>query len=316
MEYKEYYTTVDNVNNYLNEYGVAVIPNVLTQDECILYRNQIWDELSYVTQNRFDVNDTETWREFYNLYPLHSMLLQHFSLGHMQPIWDIRQHDKVCEVFETIWETPKNDLLVSFDGLAVHLPPEETNRGWYRTEWFHTDQSSQKIGKHCIQGMVTLYDVNENDASLMVLEKSHNYHEQFFDHFDKDSGGDWYRLEEGEKEYLLEKGCEPKAIKATAGSLILWDSRTFHQGKEPNKNREIENFRMVCYVCMMPREKAKPAALIKKQKAFNELRVTNHWANAPLIFPKTPRTYGNDLPDLNGIHPPVLTDIGRRLAGF
>jgi hypothetical protein len=49
------------------------------------------------------------------------------------------------------------------------------------------------------------------------------------------------------KEYLLEKGCEPKAIKATAGSLILWDSRTFHQGKEPNKNREIENFRMVCY---------------------------------------------------------------------
>ena len=84
MEYKEYYTTIDNVNNYLDEYGVAVIPNVLTEAECILYRNQIWDELSHVTQNRFDVNNPETWREFYTLYPLHSMLLQHFSLGHMQ----------------------------------------------------------------------------------------------------------------------------------------------------------------------------------------------------------------------------------------
>jgi hypothetical protein len=244
------------------------------------------------------------------------MLLHHFSLGHMQPIWDIRQHHKVCEVFETIWDKPKEDLLVSFDGLSIHLPPEETNRGWYRTEWFHTDQSSQKIGKHCIQGMVTLYDVNENDASLMVLEKSHNQHEQFFDDKDKDSGGDWYRLEEGEKEYFLENGCDAKVIKARAGSLILWDSRTFHQGKEPNKHREVENFRMVSYVCMIPREKAKPAALVKKRKAFEDLRVTNHWANAPTIFPKKPRTYGKELPELNQIHQPVLTDLGRRLAGF
>ena len=37
MEYKEYYTTIDNVNNYLDEYGVAVIPNVLTENECLLY---------------------------------------------------------------------------------------------------------------------------------------------------------------------------------------------------------------------------------------------------------------------------------------
>ncbi len=316
MDYSEYYTTIDNVNNYLDEHGVAVMPNVLTNDECVLYRNQIWDELSHVTQNRFDVNDTETWKEFYNLYPMHSMLLQHFSLGHMQPIWDIRQNNKVCEVFEKIWDTPKEDLLVSFDGLSIHLPPEQTNRGWYRNEWFHTDQSSQKIGKYCIQGMVTLYDVNENDASLAVLEKSHNYHEEFFDYKDKDSNGDWYRLEEGEKEYFLEKGCVQKAVKASAGSLILWDSRTFHQGKEPNKNRENENFRMVTYVCMMPREKAKPSTLVRKRKAFDDLRITNHWASSPLLFPKSPRTYGNDLPDLNGIHPPVLTDIGRRLAGF
>jgi len=29
-----------------------------------------------------------------------------------------------------VTDTPRNDLLVSFDGLSVHLPPEKTKRGW------------------------------------------------------------------------------------------------------------------------------------------------------------------------------------------
>ncbi len=67
---------------------------------------------------------------------------------------------------------------------------------------------------------------------------------------------------------------------------------------------------------MMPRYMSNKKALEKKQKAFNELRVTNHWANNPKLFPKSPRTYGGDIPDFNDIHPPQLNEIGRRLAGF
>jgi hypothetical protein len=100
MKYKTYNTNLNNLNDYLNKNGVAVIPNILNEYECIHFRDKIWEEINHVTQNRFNINNLETWNEFYNLNPLHSMLLHHFSLGHMQPIWDIRQNFKVYNVFE------------------------------------------------------------------------------------------------------------------------------------------------------------------------------------------------------------------------
>ena len=317
MEYKEFNTDLTNLNTYLDDHGVAVIPNVLTEAECVSLRNDIWKELKYVTKNRFDINDMTTWRNFYDFYPLHSMLLQHFSLGHMQPVWDIRQHNKVCKVYETIWDTSKEDLLVSFDGLSVHLPPEKTKRGWYLgNNWFHTDQSFKKKDKCCIQGFINLYPVNEKDASLTVLEKSHKYHQEFNNVNTPDSTGDWYKLQKGEIDFYTKKGCKPYAVKADIGSMVLWDSRTIHQGKEPEKTRLEENFRIVVYVCMMPRSVSNSKALIKKQKAFNDLRLTSHWADNPKLFAKTPRTYGGVIPEFNMIHKPVLNKIGLRLAGF
>ena len=323
MIYKEYYTTLENVNTYLDEYGVAVIPNILTEAECVQYRNSIWSELKYITRDKFNVDDPTTWNEFYNLYPLHSMLLQHYSVGHLQPIWDIRQHPNITRSFETIWNTPKEDLLVSFDGLSAHLPPEITRRGWYHNNnWFHTDQSYKKTSKCCIQGFVNLYPVNDGDASLSILEKSHNYHAYFNERRQPDCeyNNDWYKLNNDEIQFYMDRGCYKYAVKAGVGSLVLWDSRTIHQGKEPEKTRGNPNFRMVVYVCMLPRATSNEKALQKKQKAFNELRTTNHWANNPKLFPKLPRTYGGDryhsLLDILPIHPPILSDIGRRLAGF
>jgi len=316
MEYKEFYTTLDNVNIYLDKYGVAVIKNVLTDRECDIYRNKIWNELKYVSQNRFDINNTNTWKQFYNFYPLHSMLLQHFSLGHMRPIWELRQHDKICEVYQKIWNTPKNDLLVSFDGLSVHLPPEKTNRGWYKNEWYHTDQSFEKENKCCIQGYINLYDTNEHDATLTILEGSHLLHQNFKNDFKIECNSDWYKLNENEQKYFIDNGCNKVAIKAQQGSMVLWDSRTMHHGKEPDREREKENFRMVAYICMLPRNTSTPKELIKKQKAFERLRVTSHWANKVKLFSKTPRTYGGELLDFNEIHQPELNQVGRRLAGY
>ena len=54
----------------------------------------------------------------------------------------------------------------------------------------------------------------------------------------------------------------------------------------------------------------------KKQKAFNEIRTTNHWPHKPKLFGKTPRTYGNELPLITSIEPPLLSELGMKLAGF
>jgi hypothetical protein len=40
-------------------------------------------------KDKFKIENKNTWKHFYDLFPLHSMLLQHYSLGHMQSIWNI-----------------------------------------------------------------------------------------------------------------------------------------------------------------------------------------------------------------------------------
>lgn len=312
MEYKNFETDLNNINDYLNHHGVAVIPNILSEEECIQSRNDIWNELEYVSKNRFNFNNSDTWDEFYNFDPYHSMLLHHNSLGHIQAIWNIRQHPNVYNVFEKIWNVEVNELLVSFDGLSIHLPPEKTNRGYRDEDWFHTDQSSKKVGKHCIQGLINLYPVNDGDSTLSIIEKSHLYHESFFKDNHIENKSDWYRLKNNDLDYF--NNCKQYAVKADIGSMILWDSRTFHQGIGSSINRNKENFRMVIYITMMPKSTIKdPKTLIKKQRAFKNLKLTSHWANSVFTFPKKSE---KSVGEFNIIRRPILNNIGLKLAGF
>jgi hypothetical protein len=67
---------------------------------------------------------------------------------------------------------------------------------------------------------------------------------------------------------------------------------------------------------MTPRSRASEAALKKKRNAFEEVRVCTHRPHEPKLFPKTPGTYGKELPTFNPIKQPTLTEIGLKLAGF
>ena len=61
------------------------------------------------------------------------------------------------------------------------------------------------------------------------------------------------------------------------------------------------------------------SALKKKQKAHTEMRMTSHCAHRPMLFPKTPRTYGAALPTITPIpsdDPVRYTPIAKKLAGF
>jgi hypothetical protein len=250
-EYKSYTANLDNYKDVLAEYGVCVIPNILSEYECKARRQCIWNDIKYITQNRFNVDDISTWKYYYDLYPIHSMILHYFDVAHSQQVWNIRQDPTIGDIFANIWNTTKENLTTSLDGISIALPPEKLDkgRGWYKkNDWLHTDQSPRKNGFHCVQGLVNLYPVNDGDATLMVLEKSHLLHHDFFTSINKNYASDWYQMEEGQEEYFINKGCKRYCVKAPIGSLILWDSRTFHQGIEAFKQRQQENFRMVIYV--------------------------------------------------------------------
>lgn len=313
--------SVADVKEKLEEFGVAVLPAVLNDDECQRMKDGMWDYLEHIT-SKFELpisrKDPKSWRELPKLFPKHSMLIQQWSIGHAHFIWELRQNPKILRIFSELWSVPEEQLIVSFDGASFHMPPEKTNLGWFRgTTWFHTDQSYTRNDFECVQSWATAYDVDEGDATLAFLEGSHKFHAGFAKEFSKSDKSDWYKLGSAEElEFYKSRGCLQRYIKCPAGSLVFWDSRTIHCGQEAIPGRKKSNHRCVAYLCYSPRNMATEAILRKRIKAFEELRTTNHYPYKPKLFPKNPRTYGAPLPVINEITPPVLSEIGRRLVGY
>ena len=311
-------TDIENIKNTLDEYGVAIIPNILDEEECSKFESGMFDYLEHITQ-KFETpinrNNTETFKEWYKLLPKHGMLQQHFWIGHAQFNWDLRTNPKIINVFRNIYDT--DDLLVSFDGASFSPPHEITKRGYYKNnDWLHVDQNYLRNDFECIQSWITAKDVNEGDATLTVLVGSHNFHKDCQDEFGIDNKDDWYKLNEEQVDFYYVNGCKKIDIICPTGSLVLWDSRTVHAGKEALKTRKKDNFRMVSYLCYTPRNMASKKVIKKRIEAFENMRTTSHWPHKCKLFPKNPRTYGNALPDVEEIEFPVLNKIGMKLVGY
>lgn len=320
-ESEKYFTDLNNLRKTIDTFGVAVIPNVLSYEECERSYQEMWNYFEHISQSwdtPLKQHDEKTYKSFWNLFPIHSMLLQHWNVGHAQFVWDLRQNENIINTFsQGIWGCKNDELLVSFDGISMHLPPEITKKGWYRgNKWYHTDQSYLNPGFQCVQSFVTLRDVNVGDATLGFMEKSHKFHEAFQEHFGISDKKDWYKLNEQEEEFYIQKGCTYKRISCPQGSMVFWDSRTIHCGVEPMKQRQKPNIRSIVYICYMPRKLCSSANIKKKHKALNEMRMTSHWPCKPKLFGKKPRTYGKEIQEITLIEPPILNRIGMKLAGF
>jgi ectoine hydroxylase-related dioxygenase (phytanoyl-CoA dioxygenase family) len=314
----KYITNLDNLEKTLEEYGVAVIPSVLSKDECKKIVEGFWDYFEHISQKwptPISREDSRTWRGIYRLYPLHSMLIQFFNIGQAQFCWDVRQNPAVADIYSRIYNCPAEKLLVSFDGVSFAAPPEETGRGWWKNTWYHCDQSFARNERECIQGWVNAYPTRVGDATLAIMEGSHKYHAEFREKFHT-SSGEWKKLTPEEQQFYVDKGCSYRRIMCPRGSLVLWDSRTIHCGTEAIKGREKPNFRAVVYVCYGPRELATEKNIKKKQQAFQEMRLTTHHPYRVRLFAKYPRTYGGEVPEITQINPPILTDLGKKLAGL
>lgn len=319
-EYEKYVTTPDKIRETIDKYGVAIVPSVLDENECNEMKEGMWNTLEQWTADwdmQINRDNPESWKQIKHLFPKHSMLIQQYGLGHADFIWRLRQNPKCVGLFADLWKCTPDDLLVSFDAASFHMPPEVTNIGWHRNTWFHVDQSPCRPQFECIQSWVTAFDVNDGDATLAILEGSNKYHEEFGKYFNITSKDDWYKFDkEEEKQFYNERGCRPVCIKCPRGSMVFWDSRTAHCGVEAMKGRSAPNTRCVVYLCYMPRTGVTSAVLKKKMKAFEERRMTSHWANRVKLFPKMPYTYGAEIKKVRDLDLPFITPLGRRLAGY
>lgn len=318
-EGEKYHCDVNGVKDMLKKYGVAIVPSVLTNEEAQAMRDGLWDSIEHITQ-AFDVpikrDDSKTWKSFQLLYPLHSMLIQR-DISHAQYYWDLRCEPAIISVFANIWGVDANDLLVSFDGISLHLPPEITGRGHFKgNTWYHTDQRLSMNDFACVQSFVSANEIRQGDATLSFLEGSHKYHGELAKKFAITDKTDWYKFNKEEQQFYLDKGCIEKCIMCPQGSLVLFDSRLAHMGIESLKERAQPNERIIAYLCYTPRSRATKSNLKKKIKAFEEMRTTNHLAHAPKLFAKNPRTYGGPMPNITALPAPVVSDLGKRLIGY
>jgi len=319
-EYEKYVATKETLRQTLDLYGVAIIPNVLSEAECTEVVSGIWDFFEHITQKWEKPilrSNEESWKGFYTLYPLHSMLIKNWSVGHAQVCWDLRQNANIIAIFAHLWGCHANDLLVSFDGFSFNLPPEITNRGWKnRNTWYHSDQSYLTPDFKCVQSWVTGLDVHEGDATLSIMEGSHKFHNEMREQFQITDKANWFKMEPQHEAFYLEKGCAYKCIQCPKGSMVFWDSRTVHCGVNAAKTRAAPNFRAIVYLCYMSRQLCTQANLKKKRAAFDELRTTSHWPDNPKLNAVNPRTYGGAMPVVEKIAKPEVTEVGMRLAGF
>jgi ectoine hydroxylase-related dioxygenase (phytanoyl-CoA dioxygenase family) len=259
----------------LDEKGYCVIENVLTAEE-------VETSIKY-------------FREWFSSHPqiagLHSKISPHgifkyHEVGQQRHAWYIRTRPNVQNVFKNIWKT--DEVVVSFDG-CCYIPADCKKKDGV---WTHTDQAPTKKGLKCIQGFVALTDNTER--TLVVYEGSHKLHEEYAKEYNLTSTKDWLLIEQN---YLDKISDKKRVLNIKAGSLVLWDSRTFHQNQYGAKDNNEE--RIVQYVSYLPRCNLTKKMLEKRQKYFADKRTTSHWAYPVKVNGQQPQNYGNALLKIN-----------------
>jgi hypothetical protein len=283
--YEQHYI---DYHTQLQEKGYCVIPNILSPEE-IDIATTLFIKWQQTIPNH---NTLHSKINPHGIYKFH-------QIGHQAHSWYLRTRPQIINIFQKLWNT--NDLIVSYDSTCFIDKSIKTRD----RIWTHTDQAPNKKGLHCYQGFVSL---TENyHKTLVVYEKSHLYHEQYFKDRNIQSNKDWQLIDH---DTLHTLHSQKRTLYVPAGSLVLWDSRTFHQNQYGSSINNQES-RIVQYLCYLPRNHPKntPANQKKRQIYFDTLRTTSHWPCPIKVNGLQPRTYGDSslLIDYTQLPKPDLT---------
>ena len=269
--------------------GYAIIPDILCDNDI--------DYLTTLFKDWYNSID--------NIDYLHNKINPHYifkyhQVGHQRFAWYIRTHPNVRKVFERIWNT--TELVVSYDGACYMNPKNLTPNP--NSVWTHTDQCPKNKDFICVQGFVSLTDNKHN--TLLVYEKSHKLFEQYYKNKNlQNSTKDWNLID---TKFLNSIKDSKIILNVPKGSMVIWDSRLFHQ----NVCTSYEE-RIIQYVSMLPKDNILNTISTqhKRIKYFKELRTTNHWCYPIKVNSLQPNTYGDNelFIDYSELTPPDLTDL-------
>ena len=262
---------MDSIKKQLENNGFCVITNILSKEEIenalLMFRN--W-------QKTIPNHD---W--IHSIIDPHGIYKFH-EVAHQEHAWYIRTNPKIIELYKKLWNT--DELVVSFDG-SCYIPKELNKKD---NIWTHTDQASNTDGLKCYQGFVSLTDNKER--TLVVYKGSHKLHKKYFEDRNINNSSNWNRIDLDYLESIKDKKI---VLNIPAVSLVLWDSRTFHQNQYGKPNSEE---RFVQYICYLPKNHPNNTnnQTKKRKKYFEDRRNTSHWPYPLRVNGKQPQTYGDN----------------------
>ena len=274
------------------ENGYVIVEDVLTLSEINEYKSEFF--------NWF--NSIPNMSEFHNFFHGNG-IFKFFEIGHQRFSWLARINKNITSIFKYLWNT--HELVVSFDG-CCYYPTEYSDKPKY---WTHSDQSSEKKGLHCLQSFISFTENKER--TLVIYEKSHLLHESYHEEYNITTSNDWSIIK---KEYIDKLQDSKKILHIKPGSLVIWDSRTFHQNTCGESDCVEE--RLVQYLCYLPKNNDINDDLMKEKRraCFNEKLTTTHWPYPVVPIPKQPywlRDYFNtdQIINYNDLPKPELNDL-------
>lgn len=268
--------------------GYCVIPDVLNREECLQAYN-MFHEWKGSIPNHDKIH--------YNVDP-HG-IYKYLGVGHTRHAWFIRTREKVQNIFKELWGC--DELVVSFDG-SCYIPKDLKKKDKC---WLHSDQAPINEGLQCIQGFVSVTENSER--TFVVYEGTHKSHHQYFKDKGIQNSKNWNKISEEDVENMKELR---RVLHVPAGSLVIWDSRTFHQNQYGAPNSEE---RLVQYVCFLPKDHPKNTKNMKAKrlKYYNDRRTTSHWPCPIRVNSLQPQTYGDNsrLIDYSSLTSPNLQEF-------
>ena len=271
------------IRTNLRKNGYVVIPDVLTHQEISDYRCMFFDLYSKNKQ----IRDQHSRNDPHGIF-------KRGPFAHSRMRAEILTHPNVLKCFELFHKT--QNLVGSQDGCAYIAPEEKANP---YSIWTHVDQSPNSFekvdklqtesqeyanGKKCVQGMVTL--TSNKSRTFRVYPGSHLLTRKWMIETGKTGSVNWHKVE---KEYLDKQSY--MNVEIPAGSLVMWDSRVWHQ----NTNECSGEERLVVYVCYLPRNHPDntPVQSKKRLDYFAKKRTTSHWPYSIHVNGEQPQTYGD-----------------------
>lgn len=305
---------------FLDEHGFVVIAHALSTTEVEQALSLTWDFLENLGTG-IDRFEPATWTDDRWPVSVHGGIIPSQGIGHSKAQWFIRSVAQVKQAFAAVWDD--DDLLVSFDGMALWRPPHidptwETNRGG---SWLHIDQHPiGRPGFHCVQGLVSLLPTSSSTGGNIVVPGSHRLFEsipdRYSDRLDRiDPSIDHFRFPADDPQLAA---TPPIMCHMEAGDLMLWDSRTIHcsspgDGSKPTSTAEL--IRAASLVCMMPKSRSNGETLGKRRAALDNLTSTTNWSDRFINADRFPQVMAVDTERFTLPPVPALSPEQQALVG-